>query len=153
LPGEARDPIDPELLTGALKRRFKDYIETFRGLGASGWTSRPCLAIPPSELDLGFPRFTGIAAASSCLVAVNGARTESMVIVGAVVSGDRWPFAKRICRLVAEATVNNPRHGSRPDYVGCVLIDRPDREGASETPRDYAFEVRPDGTVATMRRR
>jgi hypothetical protein len=153
VPGEARDRIDPASMTGALERRFKDYAQTFRKLAATRWTSGPCFAIPPAELDLGYPQFTGIATASSCLVVVNGARTESMVVVGAVVSGKRWPFAKRICRLVAEAVVNSQRHGSRPDYVGCVLIDRPDRERASDRPKVHTYEVRPDGTVAWMRRR
>jgi len=110
--------------------------------------------ITTSGADLGeFGRLLRIQSSTSCVVFWRAEPAGSMLISVVLANGDPWmrPFTRRVCRWLMSAALTRVATTDReppPDYAACVLVDRPDRLGAAETLKVYAYEVRRDGSLA-----
>jgi hypothetical protein len=72
-------------------------------------------------------RFRG---GSYCVTSWNGRQLPgSMLIIVTIADGNSWmrPFARTTCRLITDAALGQleSQPADRPNYAGCVLIDRP----------------------------
>ncbi len=108
-----------------------------------------CMAMTPDEL--GWPgKLLRFQSGTFCLQFWKGREPASMLIGVALADGDPWmrPFTRRICRwLTSRALARLARADGEPppDYAACVLVDRPQRSGATETLMAHVYQVRRDG--------
>jgi hypothetical protein len=111
-----------------------------------------CVTISPA--DLGWPAgLLRFQSGTFCVMYWKGASPGSMLIGVALADGDPWmrPFTRRMCRWLTSAALSRVAATDRappPDFAACLLVDRPDRSGATETLREHVYEVRRDATLA-----
>ena len=150
---------DLESTTDAIKARFSGTIPS-RALefGPGDWRLAHCHS--PGSSGFGIPlvgSFARMGPTDVCLVRLNAEGSGTFVVGYAVVYGNSWIrlFSRRICRTLSVSWIDSimSRPGvKRPDYVGCILADKPGEEAgkASETLSPYFFEVREDKTLAAF---
>jgi hypothetical protein len=153
-PDQSTDGIERRLVD-VLKRRFgKDLPARALAFSDNDWTIGNCMPLLPQHLGRFGPALQ-YKRGTACVVAWKGPRPVSMLLSVSIADGDPWmrPFTRRICRMITEAALAQAaaRGGrSAPNYAGCVLADRPRRNGAAEVLSDHLHELRPDGTLALI---
>lgn len=113
-----------------------------------------CITISPADLGWAGKQLR-FKSGTFCVEFWRGASPGSMLIGVTLADGDPWmrPFSRRICRwltAVALARLAATDREPPPDYAACILVDRPDRSGTSETLKVHVYEVRRDTTLAYM---
>lgn len=111
-----------------------------------------CITLLPTELG-GPGKLLKVELGTFCVVSWRGAERRSMLVGVTLADGDPWmrPFTRRVCRWLASAALARlaaTGHEPLPDYAGCILVDRPGREGASQSLRSHVYEVRRDASLA-----
>jgi hypothetical protein len=61
------------------------------------------------------------------------------------------PFSRRICRVFGSKILADLREIEKPNYFGCILLDRPERVGAREILTLQTFEATENGALAAIR--
>ncbi len=77
-----------------------------------------------------------------------------MLVSVSVAQGDPWlrPFGRRLCRAITEtalAQLDNDG-AAMPTFAGCILADRPNRQGAKEMLTSFTYSVGPGHRLALM---
>jgi hypothetical protein len=92
----------------------------------------------------------------SCTVTWKRTPARRMLVGIAVAEGGRWirPFVRGACRTLSYAWLDMARKtnsGPQPDYVQCMIVDRPDNSPAGSGISASGYEVRANGALALIR--
>jgi hypothetical protein len=143
--------------SGGVKSRFANQLPAkYLDFDDRDATTDTCIGL--SQPDWGTAgTLLRLESGTFCVVYWRGSHPASMLIGVALAPGDPWlrPFARRICRGLTALALERVAAIDReppPDYAACVLVDRPQRSGASETLTAHVYEVRRDATLALISR-
>jgi hypothetical protein len=154
-PGRPPDVEARETLLADVRDRFGS---TFRagvlGFAKDDFAVGTCRNMPASDLGLaGAARLLELSNATTCFVNWRRPPTATMLVGVAIADGGPWirPFTRGVCTRLARAWIDQTTvtDGARmPNYVGCVLVDRPTRMVGATS--NYVYEVRKDGVLALI---
>jgi hypothetical protein len=123
---------------------------------ANDFAIRGCRTVPAADLGLRLSaRILSLGGSSLCTTVSKHLPFHSMLVGVAVANGGTWirPFARSACRILANAWLANTRQAGaalQPDYLECLLVDRPDNQPFGAGVSAFAYEVRQDGTLAAF---
>lgn len=153
-PYEVRDSVHP-LVVPMLRMRV---ARVFPAHGADfeldDFSIDRCRMLPPRELGLGLAgRVLDLSNSTTCVVTWKHLPFRRMLVGVVVAGGGSWirPFAHGACRLLSDAWLASEQRqsaGERPDYLQCLLIDRPENKPFGSGVSTFAYEVRKDGSLA-----
>jgi hypothetical protein len=148
-----RDP--PGSLTRRLKQRFGKPAGTIiESLDERHWAPGACKTVEPNDLGFGWlAPILRLEAATQCLVHRKDSKPGIMLVLAVLARGDPWmrPFSRRICRVFGSKMLADMREIEKPNYFGCILLDRPERAGAREILTLRTFEATENGALAAIR--
>jgi hypothetical protein len=81
-------------------------------------------------------------------------RTSRRLLIGiAATDGEWWlrPFVRGACRALSRAWLANDRQvnpNQQPDYLQCLIVDRPENNPNGSGVATLAYEIRKDGSLA-----
>jgi hypothetical protein len=152
-PSAVPQQIPASALALMIRDRFKSIIRS----DAMDFTDRDfgiedCRNLSASELGL---KIAGpllrLGQTTLCTVVWRKTKPSRMLIGITAANGGFWirPFERSVCRTLAKAWLHNTSqssHAQRPDFVQCMIADRPASKSNAVATRVY--QVRPDGTLA-----
>ena len=113
-----------------------------------------CRNVSPSALGLSLTaRLLSLGNSELCTSVWKHPPFHRMLVGIAVANGGRWirPFARGACRILANAWLANARQAAQqPDYLECLLVDRPDNQPFGAGVSAFAYEIRKDGSLAAF---
>ncbi len=123
--------------------------------GLDDFSIEQCRMLSPAELGLGLERRLLRLGNSAICTSVWKRPPVRRMLVGIVVAdGGSWVrlFARGACRILSNAWLKSNRRTSatQPDYLECLLVDRPDNQPFGSGVSAFAYEVRKDGSLATF---
>jgi hypothetical protein len=148
-------PEDIDTLSATIHRRYEGkirgrYLDFTRADNSIG----PCWNFSVAELNLPIAgRLLALGRTTLCTVTWKRVPLRHLLVGVTIADGGSWirPFARGACRVLANAWLekSGAMHGAeRPDYLQCILADRPDR-GKHSMSTDV-YEVRSDDTLALI---
>jgi hypothetical protein len=115
-----------------------------------------CRTVPPSELGMGLAaRLLRPGNSTVCTSVWKHPPFHRMPVGIVVANGGGWirPFARGACRILSNAWLATARRATatqQPDYLECLLVDRPDNEPFGSGVSAFAYEVRKNGSLAAF---
>lgn len=122
----------------------------------SDFAIQGCRTVSAADLGLRLSaRIFSLGSSSLCTSVWKHLPFRTMLVGVAVADGGTWvrPFARSACRILANAWLANTRQAGaaqQPDYLECLLVDRPDNQPFGAGVAAFAYEVRQDGTLAAF---
>lgn len=139
-------------LAEPIKTRFVDVLsDQTLAFSDQDWSIDRCATLTTETIFS--PTLLRYRGGTVCLVTW-AATQGKMLISVSLAEGDPWmrPFSRRVCRMITEAAIGQMVAGSAPlpNYVSCILADRPDRSGAQEILSDHIYLMR-DGRLTFVK--
>ncbi len=135
------------------KGSYDESIIRYLDVNDAAEAEGPCTELGPSDFGLA-GRLLNLRTGRFCLIDWTGRRRASALIGAVVADGDPWmrPFTGRICRSLTKLalrkiTAVRPR---LPDYAACIMVDRPTRQGTTQTLSMQDYGVGADGELALI---
>jgi len=153
-PYEMRPEPYPDLV-----RRVDHFLGQFfppddLDLDENEFSIEPCQSIPAKEFGIAL-RLLNIGDSIVCGV-VSKREPSRRALVGVVsADGGRWirPFVRGACRMLSGTWLARDRQlneGRQPNYLQCMIADRPENEPNGSGVSALVYEVRSDNTLARM---
>jgi hypothetical protein len=155
-PYEQRDGILPALVPNLKMRVGRIFAGGSPDFDLDDFSIEGCRSVSPSDLGLDLAgRILSLGNSTMCTSVWKHPPFHSMLVGIVVAKGGSWirPFARGACRILSNAWLANTRQAAtapRPDYLECLLVDRPDNQPFGSGVSAFAYEVRQDGSLAAF---
>jgi hypothetical protein len=152
-PYELHDSIHPALVP-MLKMRLGIAFDSNLDFDRYDFSINRCRQLSARELGLATAdRILHLGRSTICTVVWKRAPSRRMLIGIVVADGGPWirPFVRSACRMLSKAWLAGAGHAERqPNYVQCLLIDRPENNPFGSGVATVAYEIRKDGSLARL---
>jgi hypothetical protein len=151
LPRRVEENFLATTISVRFQRVLKPRVLDFRN---NDYLIAPCWNFSAAELNLPVAsRLLSLGRTTLCMVMWKHVPITRMLVGVTIADGGAWirPFARGACRVLAYAWLEKARAmagAERPDYLQCMLADRPQsREHSVST---LVYELRQDDTLALI---
>jgi hypothetical protein len=154
-PDRLPDAADKDSLVTEIQNRFGTIFRAgAMDFSDNDFSIQHCRNMSASDLGL---RVAGplleLGKTALCVVTWRRAPSASMLVGVTIADGGWWirPFARGVCGTLARAWLDKitvVAGGRLPNYVACILADRPASRPAALS--DHIYEVRKDATLALI---
>jgi len=148
-----RDPTSPAMhfLAATIQAQYKRLFKNkYLDFSDADYAIEPCWSFGPEEVDLPIARqLLGLRRSAMCIVTWQREPRARMLVGFANTEGSLWlrTFARGACHVLAEAWLAKSADSIPPDYVQCVLGDRPHSPNGVST---VVYERLQDGQLALI---
>jgi hypothetical protein len=145
-------------LAAAIRTRFAKagLPQRWQTFTDQDWSVDRCAHLPEGLGLGGAGKLIRLRKGAACVVTWRRSQPQprSMLVSVSLADGDPWmrPFSRSLCRVITETALAQVDRGERdvPAFAGCVLVDRPGRNGAREVLTSHAYSVGPGRQLALM---